>query len=89
VGRDFDSLVKTWHGDCVAVAATSEAARQLAEASPYYNPDNALVGTPAEVAAQLQRFVDLGVQHFILRFADFPNTDGTALFASEVIPRFT
>jgi len=89
VGRDYDRLVKTWHGDCVAVAATSAAAHQLAEASPYYNPDNALVGTPAEVAAQLQRFVDLGVQHFILRFADFPNPGGTALFASEVIPRFT
>jgi alkanesulfonate monooxygenase SsuD/methylene tetrahydromethanopterin reductase-like flavin-dependent oxidoreductase (luciferase family) len=89
VGGDYDNIVKTWVGDCVAVAPTSEAAHKLAEASPFYNQYDSLVGTPAEVAAQLQRFLDLGVQHFILRFADYPSPSGLELFAKEVIPRFT
>lgn len=88
VGRDYDSLVKTWNCDCVAIAPTSEAARQLAEEHPFYDPNAALVGTPAEVAAQLRRLTDLGVEHFILRFADFPRTDGVELFGREVIPLF-
>ncbi|MCC7360033.1 MAG: LLM class flavin-dependent oxidoreductase [Anaerolineales bacterium] len=88
VGRDYDGLVKTWMTDCVAIAPTTAAARALAEAHPFYNPDAALVGTPTEVAAQLRRFVGLGVEHFILRFADFPQTAGVELFGREVIPLF-
>jgi alkanesulfonate monooxygenase SsuD/methylene tetrahydromethanopterin reductase-like flavin-dependent oxidoreductase (luciferase family) len=87
VGRDYDSLVKTWHGDCVAVAPTEAAARALAQASPFNSPE-AIVGTPAQVAQQLRRLTDLGVEHFILRFADFPRTEGVTLFAEEVIPQF-
>ncbi len=88
VGRDYDGLVKTWMSDCVAIAPTTAAARQMAEAHPFYDPRAALLGTPAEVAAQLRRFTDLGVEHFILRFADFPGTDGVELFGREVIPLF-
>ncbi len=88
VGRDYDGLVKTWMSDCVAIAPTTTAARQLAEAHPFYDPTAAIVGTPAEVAAQLRRFADLGVEHFLLRFADFPSTAGVELFAREVIPLF-
>ncbi len=88
VGRDYDGLVKTWMSDCVAIAPTSDAPRQLAEAHHFYDPNVSLVGAPAEVAAQLRRFADLGVAHFILRFADFPRTDGVELFAREVIPLF-
>ena len=88
VGRDYDGLVKTWMSDCVAIAPTTDAARRLAEAHPFYDPNASLVGTPAEVASQLRRFADLGVEHFILRFADFPKTDGVDLFGREVIPLF-
>jgi len=88
VGRDYDSLVKTWHGDCVAVAPTHAAAQKLAEASPFYDPGSSIVGTPDEVTAHLRRFTDLGAEHFIVRFADFPATNGAELFGREVIPRF-
>ena len=87
VGRDYDSIVKTWSCECMAIAPTAEAARQMTLTSPYYKPGEAIIGTPDEVCAQLQRFIDLDVRHFILRFADFPNTDGSRLFAQEVIPR--
>lgn len=88
VGRDYDSIVKTWACECVAVAPTAAQARRMAESSPFYGPDSAIVGTPGEVAAQLRRFTDLGVTHFMLRFADFPRTDGVRLFAEAVIPQF-
>lgn len=88
VGRNYDSIVKTWANETVAVAPTHDAAVQMAQASPYYNPDVALAGTPDEVAAQLQAFIDVGVEHFILRFADFPRNNSAALFVQEVLPRF-
>jgi alkanesulfonate monooxygenase SsuD/methylene tetrahydromethanopterin reductase-like flavin-dependent oxidoreductase (luciferase family) len=87
VGRDYDSIVKTWGCETVALAPTHEAAEQMAKASPFYGGD-ALVGTPDEVASQLKRFTDLGVQHFILRFADFPRNDSARLFIQDVLPRF-
>ncbi len=46
-----------------------------------------MVGTPEGVAARLQAFVDAGVRDFILRFADFPRTEGALRFAREVAPR--
>lgn len=45
-------------------------------------------GAPEEVTAQLQGFVDLGMDYFILRFLDFPAPDGMQLFLSEVLPNF-
>jgi alkanesulfonate monooxygenase SsuD/methylene tetrahydromethanopterin reductase-like flavin-dependent oxidoreductase (luciferase family) len=88
VGRDYDSIVKTWAAECVAIAPTAEKAHELEDASPFHTPGTSIVGTPDEVAAQLRRFTALGVQHFILRFADFPSTAGAKLFAQEVLPRF-
>jgi len=88
VGRDYDSIVKTWSNECVAVAPSREAALRMAQASPFYDAATSLVGAPDEVAAQLQRFVELGVRHVILRFADFPRLDGARLFMREVLPRF-
>ena len=89
VGRDYASIMKTWGHECVAVAATHDEAQRMAQASPFYDPKAPLVGTPDEVATQLRRFTELGVQHFILRFADFPRTNGARLFAQEVLPQFT
>jgi alkanesulfonate monooxygenase SsuD/methylene tetrahydromethanopterin reductase-like flavin-dependent oxidoreductase (luciferase family) len=89
VGRNFDEIVKTWGIECVAVANTHEEALLVAQTSPLYDPKTAIVGTPDEVEVQLGRFTDLGVEHFMFRFADFPKTDMAELFAKEVTPRFT
>jgi alkanesulfonate monooxygenase SsuD/methylene tetrahydromethanopterin reductase-like flavin-dependent oxidoreductase (luciferase family) len=72
----------------VAIAPSHAAAQTLAEASPFYNAGSAIVGTPDEVSAQLRRLTDLGAEHFILRFADFPATEGVELFGREVSGRF-
>lgn len=87
VGRDYDTIRKTWACEVVAVARSLEDARRLAEGSPFYS-GNGLIGTPEQVREQLGEWVRLGVTHFQFRFADFPRTDGIQLFIDEVLPHF-
>jgi alkanesulfonate monooxygenase SsuD/methylene tetrahydromethanopterin reductase-like flavin-dependent oxidoreductase (luciferase family) len=85
VGRPYDEIRKTWSPEAIAVAPTEDAARRIAAATPFKN--NQIVGTPEQVAEQLQAFVDLGVTYLIVRLVDFPDTSGVELFAQEVMPR--
>lgn len=84
IGRDYDEIVKTW-GGVIAIAETEAEAQQQADATPF---GAGIVGTPDSVAAALRPYADLGVEHFIIRFSDFPSTAGIELFAQEVIPQF-
>ena len=43
-----------------------------------------LVGTPDECAKRIDEFKQLGITHFILRFADFPSDEGMRTFALSV-----
>jgi alkanesulfonate monooxygenase SsuD/methylene tetrahydromethanopterin reductase-like flavin-dependent oxidoreductase (luciferase family) len=85
-GRDFDEIVKSISLELVAVAEDEEEAQRQADAS-LYNKGNAIAGTPDQVAGQLRRYIDLGVTHYMLRFADFPGTEGIKLFREEVVVR--
>jgi len=85
VGRDFDSIRKTWAGETISVAHNRADAQRYADASPFAK-GGGMVGTPEEVADQLRAFTALGVDYFILRFTDFPGVDGPLLFAEEVMP---
>jgi len=49
-------------------------------------PSTALVGTPAQVIEQMQQFVDLGVNYFMLRSGGFPDVTTLELLVSGVIP---
>jgi alkanesulfonate monooxygenase SsuD/methylene tetrahydromethanopterin reductase-like flavin-dependent oxidoreductase (luciferase family) len=86
VGRDFAEIRLSWDVAGVAVEDTHEAALGVAQADPFCQSGIAPVGTPSEVAAHLQQYVDLGVELFMLRFADFPETRGALRFAQHVIP---
>ncbi|HSJ43225.1 MAG TPA: LLM class flavin-dependent oxidoreductase [Euzebyales bacterium] len=85
VGRDIDEITLTYTAEVVAVARTEAAAHEIAAASPFTDV-HPCVGTPEQVAEALRPFVDLGVEHLMLRFVDFPSTGGAELFASEVVP---
>lgn len=88
VGSDYDRIVKTWSSECVAIAETEEEAQRIAKAWPFCQEGNGLIGTPDMIATEIQHWIDAGVTHFLLRFADFPRTNGVELFVREVLPRF-
>jgi alkanesulfonate monooxygenase SsuD/methylene tetrahydromethanopterin reductase-like flavin-dependent oxidoreductase (luciferase family) len=87
VGRDYDAIAKTYICDCVALAPTHERAEALRQAS-FFSPYQPMVGTPDELAAQIESYADLGFSHLVLRFADYPRTEGVELFMKQVMPRF-
>lgn len=47
-----------------------------------------IIGTPDQVAAQVQAYIDLGISHFMFWFMDAPDHAGMQLFAQTVAPRF-
>jgi len=87
VGRDYDSIKKTWLG-AVAIAKTDDEACMIAKSNSFATTDPPITGTPEQITEQLTEFVDLGVEYFILRFLDFPNYSGLELFTENVTPEF-
>ncbi|MCP4195559.1 MAG: LLM class flavin-dependent oxidoreductase [Proteobacteria bacterium] len=87
VGRDPATVRKTWLG-VVSIAPTRVQAEEQMSGHPIWPGDVPLVGTPEEIADQLQQYVDLGVNLFQLSFVDEPELDGIALFINEVLPRW-
>lgn len=90
VGRDPTSILYNYQCNALAIATDAATAQRQAESSTLYQrsgPGGAIVGTPEQVAAHLQGYIDAGVRDFIVRFLDFPRPDGALLFAREVAPR--
>jgi alkanesulfonate monooxygenase SsuD/methylene tetrahydromethanopterin reductase-like flavin-dependent oxidoreductase (luciferase family) len=85
IGRDFDEIVKTWSVEGIALGETEAEAQRVAAETRWKK--DVRVGTPAQIAEQLQPFVDLGVEYLIVRLVDFPSHAGMDLFTQEVIPR--
>ena len=46
-----------------------------------------VIGTPDECAEKLQRYVDAGVQHFMMYFLDYPTGNSMDCFTQEIWPR--
>lgn len=90
---DYDSIQKSWFARCI-VRETEEEVAELLEAAPMFKPENLderehhLVGTPEQIVADIERYVDIGIDEVIVEFIDFPGTNGASLFAREVIPAF-
>ena len=49
--------------------------------------DTTLIGSPDQVTEQVQAYVDVGIDHFLLWFLDAPDPLGMETFAKEVAPR--
>ncbi len=82
-GRDPKTLRRTWFGGC-ACAPTEEALKELLGDRPL--PDGGIAGTPQQVIEQLQAFIDLGVDYFMLGSAGLPNFTTLEMLLNEVVP---
>ncbi len=79
VGRDPDTVVNgqvTW----VSVEEDSSKATR-------WDHLHIVAGNPDEVTQELQSFRDAGVDHFMIRFMDYPNMGGMQRFIDKVLPR--
>jgi alkanesulfonate monooxygenase SsuD/methylene tetrahydromethanopterin reductase-like flavin-dependent oxidoreductase (luciferase family) len=99
VGRDINSIIKTTNGLVVIAPTRVEYLIKMKErykkmgmpgsfnewmkgAENFY-----IAGTPEDCIKRINQYINLGVQSFILKFGDVPNTKDMELFAEEVIPK--
>jgi alkanesulfonate monooxygenase SsuD/methylene tetrahydromethanopterin reductase-like flavin-dependent oxidoreductase (luciferase family) len=99
VGRDFDEITKSTNLGVIVYPTREE---YLEDMRKRWNNNNEpetfdewlkkaeavyIGGTPDECAEQLRKYVELGVDLFVIRFGDIPDLDGLRLFAKKVIPQ--
>jgi F420-dependent oxidoreductase-like protein len=90
VGRDYDSIQKTW-SPAVLIRETETEIAAMASLSSRNEPFDSwvagnLVGTPEQVAEKIQTYIDMGCTGFYPWCADYPETPTMELLAREVIP---
>jgi alkanesulfonate monooxygenase SsuD/methylene tetrahydromethanopterin reductase-like flavin-dependent oxidoreductase (luciferase family) len=83
VGRDPATLRRVWFGGC-ACAPTEERARVLA--GERITTANGFVGTPEQVVDQMSRFVEVGVDYFILSSGGLPELTTLEMVTEQVLP---
>ncbi len=90
VGRDYDEIQKTWSPEIFIRedAAEIEAGGTRSSWGEPFDSWKAgnLVGTPEQVAARIQEYVDLGCTGFYPWCSDYPDTETVRLFAEQVVP---
>jgi alkanesulfonate monooxygenase SsuD/methylene tetrahydromethanopterin reductase-like flavin-dependent oxidoreductase (luciferase family) len=87
VGRDPTSVRKSWCGGCVCAPTQAEAER-IGGVRYDNDPegDFDFVGTPEYIIEQIQSFVALGVDSFMVDCGGFPNLTTLELLVHEVLP---
>ena len=87
VGRDPATLRRTWGGGCACAPTEAEARALAAKWASDDDDDNFdFVGTPGQIVAQMRRFIDLGVDYFMLDCAGFPDLTTLELVVEAVVP---
>ena len=81
VGRDFDEITKTYSHILVLTETEAEAERIAKDMH------KAVVGTPDQIVEMMLPFVEMGVEHFMFSFDDFPDLTSMNLFSEQVIPK--
>ena len=87
IGRDPNTLRLTWFGRMAIGATQAEAEARGASRAIKYTLDNALVGTPAQLAEQIQAFVALGVSYFMVDVIELPDQHVIDLVVNDLMPR--
>lgn len=86
VGRDPASLRLTWFGRLAVARSEAEA---LALSNGKWTKERALVGTPEQVVAEMQRFIEAGVDYFMMEVLGLTNPETKAMVLEEVLPTFS
>ncbi|MBI4306220.1 MAG: LLM class flavin-dependent oxidoreductase [Chloroflexi bacterium] len=98
-GRDFGTLKLSLETE-ILIAETGGQVSRLQELVNRRNPgskafedwpklgETFLVGDAAAVTRKIERYVELGIDRFIIWFMDYPSLDGMRLFARKVMPYF-
>lgn len=91
VGRDPATVRRTWGGGCVCAPTEREVAdlaRARAQAGEDFvsEPGEDFVGTPEQLIEQMQPFVALGVDYFMLDCGGFPALTTAEMLIQEVLP---
>jgi alkanesulfonate monooxygenase SsuD/methylene tetrahydromethanopterin reductase-like flavin-dependent oxidoreductase (luciferase family) len=94
VGRDYDSIEKSWLGTVIIGKNSGEVEAKLRKYQPttisaqrYVGP--AIMGTPSDCIKKVQEYKDLGVTHFIGWFPDIAEDEsGARIFAEDVMSSF-
>jgi alkanesulfonate monooxygenase SsuD/methylene tetrahydromethanopterin reductase-like flavin-dependent oxidoreductase (luciferase family) len=66
----------------------SDMDEELSDAEDAREKGSMLIGTPSQVATQIEHIRELGFEKLQLMFLDFPDTRGMELFGDEVAPQF-
>jgi alkanesulfonate monooxygenase SsuD/methylene tetrahydromethanopterin reductase-like flavin-dependent oxidoreductase (luciferase family) len=83
IGRDPRTVRLTWGGGCVC-APTERGLKELASEQLQIGED--FVGTPGQIIEQMQPFIELGVDYFMLDCGGFPRLTTVELLVNEVLP---
>jgi alkanesulfonate monooxygenase SsuD/methylene tetrahydromethanopterin reductase-like flavin-dependent oxidoreductase (luciferase family) len=91
IGRDPATVRRTWAGGCVCAPTEAGvaklAARRLQMGEEYaYQVGEDFVGTPSQIIEQMQPFVELGVDYFMLDCGGFPRLTTVEMLVNEVLP---
>jgi alkanesulfonate monooxygenase SsuD/methylene tetrahydromethanopterin reductase-like flavin-dependent oxidoreductase (luciferase family) len=87
LGRDPSTLGRSWGGGCACAPSQAEAEALAGDRFSSKDPEDfGFVGTPTQVVDQMRRFIDLGVDTFMLDCVDFPKMDMLELLIDKVLP---
>jgi alkanesulfonate monooxygenase SsuD/methylene tetrahydromethanopterin reductase-like flavin-dependent oxidoreductase (luciferase family) len=85
VGRAPGTVRRSWCGGC-ACAPTEQEVANMVEQRPQLQPGEDFIGTSRQLLEQMQPFVELGVDTFILDCSGFPNLTTATMLVNEVLP---
>ncbi|MFN8531063.1 MAG: LLM class flavin-dependent oxidoreductase [Anaerolineae bacterium] len=83
VGRDPATLRLTWFGRLVVGRTEAEARAR----GKHWTPENAFCGTPDQVVHELNRFVALGCDYFMVEIVDSGSPDVVDMIMHDVLPK--
>jgi len=87
-GRDPSTIRRSWCNGCACAPTQAEAESFAGDRYSANNLDEdfGFVGTPRQVIEQMQAFIDLGVDSFMVDCGGFPNLTTLEMLVNEVVP---